>query len=680
MEIIVQAGLTNALIATLLAVFIYFFGRFYRCPALIHSLWLLVLLKLITPPLVHLPLLPWPEHNQDRPESAIQDIRLAERLTRNENAGPINADGESIVRAQLLQEIEDIQLAADEAERQRLNRQLLSTGIGCLVFVWLTGSLIWFTTAARRLICFTRLLQYAVPADHELLSRASLLCEALGLRSIPSILLVPGQLAPMLWNLGKSALILPQDLFHNLSLRKQETLLLHELAHWKRGDHRVRWLEILVRGLYWWHPLVWLACREIQEAEEQLCDAWVVNTLPGSEKTYAQTLIETLDFLGSVHPPLPVAASGIGQVDDLKRRLQMIMKRKTSRSLTWLGRTSLLGIGTALLTLGPTWAQTEKIEKDVQTKLNVLRGKDQNGLGTILVTIDESDAKGSLEVRANQLKAELERKRVELAILELDLGLLKAAQEKAQSTNTNMGKKVENHLNEFSFQVEGININLDSKKPEGGKKSAVPNPVPAKAKEILLREINGKWTVIEPHDGIPAHILSDKKEGQPFITIQGLKLSTGQEGKEKQGKAEQPRLEWKIVPDPFNPPTIDGVKKKSADPTRGNAEKKGESAGGGGVGFTIQGDTSGEKQNIGVQVKQGGLILVEDPLGKGKPMEARINMIRIEDLSGGVLGKKTGSSGEIKIENIPPDIRIRVLEKRLADLEAELKKLKKSEK
>ena len=52
MEPLVHAMLSNALAATVLAVFVAILGRACRRPALIHGLWLVVMLKLVTPPVV----------------------------------------------------------------------------------------------------------------------------------------------------------------------------------------------------------------------------------------------------------------------------------------------------------------------------------------------------------------------------------------------------------------------------------------------------------------------------------------------------------------------------------------------------------------------------------------------------------------------------------------------------
>ena len=52
MQTFLEITLSNAVVATVLALVAAVIGRVCRRPALVHSLWLLVLLKLVTPPLV----------------------------------------------------------------------------------------------------------------------------------------------------------------------------------------------------------------------------------------------------------------------------------------------------------------------------------------------------------------------------------------------------------------------------------------------------------------------------------------------------------------------------------------------------------------------------------------------------------------------------------------------------
>jgi hypothetical protein len=55
MDSLLQMGLTNALLAAVLALGVAGISRWCRSPALVHSLWLLVLLKLVVPPALHIP-------------------------------------------------------------------------------------------------------------------------------------------------------------------------------------------------------------------------------------------------------------------------------------------------------------------------------------------------------------------------------------------------------------------------------------------------------------------------------------------------------------------------------------------------------------------------------------------------------------------------------------------------
>ena len=199
--------------------------------------------------------------------------------------------------------------------------------------LWLIGTVAWYALALIRLRRFRRLLRHAVPAPESLRQRTQRLAEKLRLRRRPPVWLMPGRVAPMLWAAGGSPCILfPSDLLGQTTTEQQNALLVHELAHLRRRDHWVRWLEFAASGLYWWNPVLWFARRELREVEEQCCDAWVTSTLPGAGKTYAVALLETLDFLSDAPRATPLLASGVGRVADLKRRLTMIMSGTTPRA------------------------------------------------------------------------------------------------------------------------------------------------------------------------------------------------------------------------------------------------------------------------------------------------------------------------------------------------------------
>src|SRR5262249_8413162 len=147
--------------------------------------------------------------------------------------------------------------------------------------VWLAGALAWFVLAAVRMRRFARLLDLATPAPRWLNTEAHALARRMGLGRCPTVWLVPGSIAPLVWAPRfRAHVFLPVRLLARLNDEGRLTLLAHELAHVRRRDHWVRWLEVVTLGLYWWLPVVWWARRELQAAEEECCDAWVVGELP----------------------------------------------------------------------------------------------------------------------------------------------------------------------------------------------------------------------------------------------------------------------------------------------------------------------------------------------------------------------------------------------------------------
>src|SRR5262245_46438666 len=119
---------------------------------------------------------------------------------------------------------------------------------------------------------------------------------------------------------------------------------------------------MLATGVYWWHPLLWWARRRLREAEELCCDAWVVWAMPDARRCYADALMDTLDLLaGWARPALTAVpnTSGLGQLQDLQRRLTMIFSTTpTKRSMSQVGRGAILVLA-AILPLMPVFAQEQ---------------------------------------------------------------------------------------------------------------------------------------------------------------------------------------------------------------------------------------------------------------------------------------------------------------------------------
>lgn len=357
METFLRFGLGNVVLAMSLAMLAAAAGCLLgRRPALRHALWLLVLLKLITPPLSMVPVdrLPIPRPHHERPVCRVNfDAVGRDEPVEDEPAGSAVPMGEPAVAG------ESVPAEAGMDLKRGLAR--------LAVAVWLSGSLLIGGVAAVRLGRWSRVLKKLRLAPGEVQDEVADLAARMGLPAPPGVWWSPGTAAPMLWACcGRARLIVPQTLWTRLDERQRTTLLVHELAHLRRRDHWVRLVELATTAVYWWLPLVWVARRALREAEEQCCDAWVVWACPDAVRTYAETLVETVEFLAEARTALPLAASGFGHVHHLKRRIRMIMQERTPRTLSWTGTLTMLGLSAALLPVSPTWARDSDRESPAE--------------------------------------------------------------------------------------------------------------------------------------------------------------------------------------------------------------------------------------------------------------------------------------------------------------------------
>ena len=430
MDVIWQMALSNAALVAAGTPIVWLIGRFGRWPAITHGLAVILLLKLITPPLWRIPI-SWP-HETPKISAELTETRS---LTNNEQ--PFIADSLSPRAFTPVQHSSGISRRASPAASDlslvasaptvppsttsvahpissaRFDwEQFFDRAVPIAGWIWAGGSALCVLIAGRRIFHFSRALRFAIPA-RGVQPRACMLARRLGLRRCPDVWFVPASIAPMLWSLGhRPRLLLPRDLWERLGVAERDTILLHELAHFRRGDNFVRWIEVTATCLYWWHPACWWACWELREAEEQCCDAWVLWAMPGVFRNYANALLEAVEFasIGADRPSarraVPALASRMGQFAHLRRRLTMLKHGNIARALSWGGLAGVMTLGSIMLPVGPTWGQ----DQPNQTPAAAARDGDASANNSQPAT-NSSDAyiRGKLDqIRLNQDQAKLQ--------------------------------------------------------------------------------------------------------------------------------------------------------------------------------------------------------------------------------------------------------------------------------
>ena len=145
--------------------------------------------------------------------------------------------------------------------------------------------------------------------------------------------------------------ILPAALLCQTPPAFLEALIRHELIHIRRADFLVNLLLALLQILFFYHPLIWVLSRRIQELREEACDEAVVAS-GCNNLIYAEALIQ-LQRLHH-HQNIPLVMQAQNHASHFAWRVKQILLQAPSSTAnqflvpkSWLG--SSLGIALAII-------------------------------------------------------------------------------------------------------------------------------------------------------------------------------------------------------------------------------------------------------------------------------------------------------------------------------------------
>ncbi len=341
--------ITTALAATVLAV-----CRMSRLgPVARHALWVLVLVKFVTPPIVA-----WPWAMPDPLGLASLDVGSPTDLRRAVPPAGIDLE-QSFVRdgaaEQSAHSRESALSGAATAENAGAGSSIDAEVMAWLLAIWAAGSLCFLVVESVRWLRLRRSLADAASGDAAIVARVEMLSTQMGLSPV-RVLTLPGLESPFVYG-GKQPLLLwPAELAAEPPAPFTDScidgLLVHELAHIKRRDHLVGWVELAASIVWWWNPLFWFVRAARREQAELACDAWVIAALPNGRRAYAESLL-ALSTLSPRNTPAMAVGIRSRSRRALERRLVMIMKGRAALKLPASGLVTLALLAAATL---PTWA------------------------------------------------------------------------------------------------------------------------------------------------------------------------------------------------------------------------------------------------------------------------------------------------------------------------------------
>jgi beta-lactamase regulating signal transducer with metallopeptidase domain len=117
----------------------------------------------------------------------------------------------------------------------------------------------------------------------------------LGVRRVPAVVFADGCGSPFVCGLAWPTLVLPRGISAALGERQIRQVLLHELAHLKRGDLWTGWLPEIARAVWFFHPVAHWAAARIRLERELACDRLALAHSGGDAADYADTLVRVAE-------------------------------------------------------------------------------------------------------------------------------------------------------------------------------------------------------------------------------------------------------------------------------------------------------------------------------------------------------------------------------------------------
>ncbi|MFB3787309.1 MAG: M56 family metallopeptidase [bacterium] len=182
--------------------------------------------------------------------------------------------------------------------------------------------------------------------------------------------------SPVVWGWVHPRIVIPPDLPHELSQEQLHWILLHELAHVRRGDIAVRLIQSLSQIVFFFNPVVRAVNRVVDRLREYACDDTAIVASGASRKVCGEGLLRVAGQTAAWPAFIPFSTGLSNRKSYLKNRIQRILdtRRILERGCTWRSRALLSAFAAVLLpvsgtiayTSGNQWTRIETPESPVQ--------------------------------------------------------------------------------------------------------------------------------------------------------------------------------------------------------------------------------------------------------------------------------------------------------------------------
>ena len=236
------------------------------------------------------------------------------------------------------------------------------------------------------------------------------LATEIGLRHPPDVRTIGRTVSPCVTALWRTTLVVPSEILEEFPAEARKALILHELAHIRRGDLLVRGLQNLARILFFFWPPVWWVCKRIECFSEMACDQWALSGSRIAPQLYARSLLEMVKGIAArPGPSRELAFAHQGRI--LEERFKMILRnKKVAPTLSWL-MVPALAIWVSFALAGGSQAEIQESQRVEEKRVEIvtLVAKEEGELlARLLEKFPEADLDGDGLLAPSEFKQYLQ--------------------------------------------------------------------------------------------------------------------------------------------------------------------------------------------------------------------------------------------------------------------------------
>ncbi len=236
---------------------------------------------------------------------------------------------------------------------------------GLTLLVWSLVAIALSLLLVQRAFFVRGLVGQAEEANRAMLSELEGCRARLGLRRPVGLRLSPNATSPAVCGLLRPVILIPQSLAPRLHGHDLHAVLLHELAHVKRGDLWINFVQTLLQIAYFYNPLLWLANAMIRRTREQAVDETVLVAMGETAPQYPETLVHIAKLAFARRPILSLRLIGVVESKSaLTGRIRHILNRplpKTAR-LGLIGAIAVLIAAAVLLPMARAAEESASVD------------------------------------------------------------------------------------------------------------------------------------------------------------------------------------------------------------------------------------------------------------------------------------------------------------------------------